>query len=317
MSSPTKLHKINNDDIIYIMNISNETKKTFDEAEIIFKGVQQFQKELSMFLPEFFVMKSEEIVSPKLINNSYLSPYFSKAYQQIYTLTKLDHPCCFWSCAAITRSLYEIVVEVILLTHINNSQSLHDEWDICYHFRVSEKVLNNDCDGNIQTFKNKRPLHYKHYINNKNNILNISRRNGWMDEKNADKINIPNHWTGKELLDRTLLADKYYIDGYFGYPILETFYWLRYSTLSTLVHGSGFAGIKNIPKEHIPALITFMPEACYMMLIILDILVVNQKNNNKLLIRKIAEWKRRFSGALLETIKPRKQRKSEKQKKSK
>ncbi len=167
----------------------------------------------------------------------------------LQTLEKMNHAVCSQGVLSGTRSIFEIVVDLILLHQDKTEQSgLKMYW-----FSQSERL--RSAEQTIEYYaKNNHPLpdHYeprKSFYEQEAFMIKEMRGELWPDGKGKGKH--PNRWTGKTFPDDIQQADLFFekqIRDHLG-ESLEEMYRTEYKYDSWFVH-SGITSVWNLPPEH-------------------------------------------------------------------
>jgi len=160
------------------------------------------------------------------------------------SLSKMNHPSDFQAISAASRALFEINVDIVLLTldSLNHPISKISFWEESAKLDRADKMVDFYAKNSTLI----RPNFYQEnvdFINLKGANIRSQRKT----DKNGKKIHTA-RWTGRDLRNDAIIADGY---GNFKF---EEFYVLRHSPLCWNTHGSGLAGVRFISEENFPAI---------------------------------------------------------------
>lgn len=160
---------------------------------------------------------------------------------------KMDHPGDFQSICAISRALFEIVVDFALITRNPQDFPVKNllSWEESAKLKHAETV---------KLYYDTYPLkkndkHWREYPKASKELCDFITNNSARIKVSVRK---PGHsddrWTGRDLRQSAAAADK--VSNY----ELEQYYILRHSPLCWDIHGSGLIGVKNISQEDFPGI---------------------------------------------------------------
>ncbi|MBS2015186.1 MAG: hypothetical protein JST00_20020 [Deltaproteobacteria bacterium] len=162
---------------------------------------------------------------------------FLRVLAWLHTLSRLDDPGDFQAVCSGTRALYEIVVDLVLLTHdsTNYPASKILAWEEWAKLRQAEKVVRHYQGREL-------PEEYRHiqrFVDEQGPRIRQVRAATWPDARSRE----PERWTGNHLHVDAEHADRF---GDYG---LKNFHVDRFSQLCWSTHGSGLAGVRLIPPS--------------------------------------------------------------------
>jgi hypothetical protein len=169
------------------------------------------------------------------------------------TLARLDDPLDFQSVVAITRSLLELTVDMILVQHHDkspNSAAKMHWWGESAKLKQAETTVNfyARCSQPV-------PDHHQFmvsFVQNSKGLVDTMRSGLWpAKDPTKSTPKHPNRWTGHDLLVDARAADRFE-----GRAIekdlfmtLEEFYETEFRKMCWNVHGSGVVTVAGIPEE--------------------------------------------------------------------
>jgi len=180
---------------------------------------------------------------------------FLRTLAHLRSVYKMNEPADFQSICGISRSLFEIVVDFVLITRSSQDFPVTQllSWEDSARLKHAE-TMKAYYDANPLKKNDRHWLEYPkaskelcEFIINKGPVINANRRiPGKPDSR----------WTGCDLRQAAEKADK--VSNY----ELEQYYILRHSPLCWDIHGSGLVGVKHISEETFPAVSAFAFHDC-------------------------------------------------------
>jgi hypothetical protein len=177
--------------------------------------------------------------------------YFHRALAWTISVCKLGDPSDFQAVITAVRALLEITVDVALLRHdaANHASEKVFAWERSAKLKLAESVKNH-FDG--------KPLPAEYtevvaFVDREHDAIVALREQWWGLDRNQ-RTRHPDRWTGRSLADDVTRA-KPLLTQYGSSLDIESFYRAEFSKLCWNTHGSGFAGMRDIPEERFPALI--------------------------------------------------------------
>jgi len=161
------------------------------------------------------------------------------------TLCKLDDPIHFQATSSGSRSILELVVDLVLLNSDQTAaQKLLDwEWSAKHKHACAVKAF-YDGKGIEVPANNAEAVAFA--VRDAEKIKAIRQKHGWIDGKR--KAFHPPRWTKRNLEADCLEADKWPYRGSFSF---SEFYATRFRTLCWAVHGSAFVD-RTIRRDIFP-----------------------------------------------------------------
>lgn len=180
---------------------------------------------------------------------------FLRTLALLRSVYKMDGPADFQSICGASRSLFEIVVDFVLITRDPKgfpvSQLL--SWENSARLKHAKTV---------KSYYDAYPLkkndkHWREYPKASKELCDFITNKGAQIEANQRK---PGHyderWTGRDLRQSAEAADK--VSNY----ELEQYYILRHAPLCWDIHGSGLVGVRYVTEETFPAISAFAFHDC-------------------------------------------------------
>ena len=197
-------------------------------------------------------LKQQELINAADRENC-LRGLFLRGLALTKTLARLNDPLDFQSIVAITRSLLELTVDMILVHHDKspNSAAKMHWWGESAKLKQAEATVNyyGRCSRTV-------PDHHQFmvsFVQNSKGLVDTMRSGLWPNKdpnaKSAPKH--PNRWTGRNLLADVREADRFErrtIEKDLFMP-LEEFYETEFRKMCWNVHGSGVVTVAGTPEE--------------------------------------------------------------------
>jgi hypothetical protein len=199
--------------------------------------------------------KFDALINPNR-RETYIHGLYSRAVAWMMTLKRLDQAVDFQAVMSAVRSLMEITVDLILIHHDKTDTSAFRmrQWEVSAKMKAAKAL--------VEYFTNRAKLpipdEYQpqvDFIDREEANVELMRKGLWpytgSDPKRQSKGTHPDRWTGNSLSTDVIKADSLHgpeIKKIFG-SNLEEFYETEYRRLNWSVHGSGLAGVWNLPPE--------------------------------------------------------------------
>lgn len=224
----------------------------------------------------------EELASQSL-RETYLHGLHSRATAWLMTLRKLDEPVNFQAILSGVRSLLETAVDMVLLSYDKTDASAFRmrQWEVSAKLKSAKAI--------VSYFKTRArapvPDEYQpqvEFIEREEASVEMIRAGLWPytgpDPKRQGTGSHPDRWTGKNLSTDVLAADRLHggeIKKILGTSI-EEFYAIEYRRLNWSVHGSGLAGVWNLPPEAFYAVCGLAFVWCVRLAMICSLIVITE-----------------------------------------
>lgn len=156
----------------------------------------------------------------------------------VQALAKLDRVSHLQLVMAATRSMLELLVDVVLLTMEADPLEMAEKleaWELSARYKVAQNTVRFKKNHRELT-ELEQPL--VEFIEQQGDRVDSLRRKYWLNTKGKGRH--PNRWTGGNLLEAIRRADELTPYG------LEDFYHEEYGRMNFQVHGSSLAGQRGL-----------------------------------------------------------------------
>lgn len=178
---------------------------------------------------------------------------------------KLNEPGDFQSHSAIARAIFEIAVDACLLyLDADKTLEMYEAWEMSAKLKAAKTIEEYRAAQPLSSVK--RSPQAEFIAKNEATIIQ-DRKRLWPGSNStkpkqpkgekSTKAKHPNRWTGRDLAADAMKAHK--LRPELGF---EEFYRSRYAMLNWHIHGSGLAGIKNMPAHEFPTIAGFALKDC-------------------------------------------------------
>ena len=172
---------------------------------------------------------------------------FLRTLALLRSLYKMNEPADFQSVCAISRSLFEMTVDLVLITRNSKDFPIKQlvSWEDSAKLKHAE-TMKSYYDDNPSK---KNDKHWKEYPkSSKESCDFITNKSAQINANQRIRGHYDKRWNGADLRQAAAAADKAYDYG------LEQYYILRHMPLCWNIHGSGLVGVKNISEENFPGI---------------------------------------------------------------